>query len=144
MLQAVEGVPCASGLLEGPAALTTLLLCQGARSKAAVAAVQVCMHAKRLSFCGLQVSGKSFFACMLIWQQQAAGSGLRSDGGRVLLLQGSLADAVIGLIAACSKQPLHPALREASPAAVTSMLQARSPCFGSAHGIHDCSRACLP
>ena len=41
LLQSAEGVPCTSGLLDGPAALTALLLRQGMRSKAAVAAVQV-------------------------------------------------------------------------------------------------------
>lgn len=47
MLQTVEGVPCASGLLDGPAALTALLLCQAARSKAAAAAVQVGVRCPR-------------------------------------------------------------------------------------------------
>ena len=34
---------------------------------------------------------------------------------------------MIGLVAASAQQPLHPGLREASPAAVASLLQAEHP-----------------
>ena len=41
MFQTAEGVPCSTGLLDGPAALAAVLLSQDARSKAAAAALQV-------------------------------------------------------------------------------------------------------
>ncbi len=57
-------------------------------------------------------------------------------------MQGGLADAVIGLIAGYSKQALAPALCEASPAAVISLLQVGTSCWQRSVASHKLNSAC--